>query len=180
MWLAIAVIGAIFLARGRGRGALLRFALVISAVVLLLPSEPSPPYHATLAVPTFFSDGTYRDYLSPGEIILPIPRQLGDELAWQSAADMNFRMTRGYLGPDAPSGPGGLGVTLSNPKSPMPDIARVAATIQADDVGAVVVATPVDPGLDGLLITVTGSSAVLTGGVAVYRVSTSSGLTPIP
>jgi hypothetical protein len=178
MWLAISVMGAIFLARGRGRSALLRFALVVVAVVLLLPEATSPPYHATLSVPTFFSDGTYRDYISPGEIILPIPRQLGDELVWQSAADMNFRMTRGYLGPDAPSSPGGLGIVMSTPDAPLPDIARVTAAIQANDVGAVVAAAPVAAGLDEILTTVTGSPPTAIGGVAIYRVSSLSNPTP--
>ncbi|MDP9331213.1 MAG: hypothetical protein M3P11_11315 [Actinomycetota bacterium] len=167
-WLAIAAMAAIFLTRARGWNAVLRFALVIAALVFLLPAQRG--YHGTLVVPTFFSDGEYRNYIAPGEIILPIGAHLGDDLVWQAAADMDFRMTRGYLGPSPPPNAAGLGLVLSNPTAHLPTVAKLIATIEVDHVGAIVAAAPVSGPLDDMLQQATGSIAVITGGVAFYRV----------
>ena len=46
-------------------------------------------------MPTFFTDGTYRSYLHPGEIVFPLTKHDGADFMWQATADMYFRVPQG-------------------------------------------------------------------------------------
>jgi len=96
--LAIAVIAAIWLARSPSRTAGLRWALVLIGALMLFP-KMSKVDHEPQVVPAFFTDGTYRQVLKPDEVVFAIPKNKGEELLWQDAADFSFRLPQGYLGP---------------------------------------------------------------------------------
>jgi len=96
--LAIAVIAAIWLARSPSRTAGFRWALVLLGALMLFP-KMSKVDHEPQAVPAFFTDGTYQRVLKPDEVVFAIPKNKGEELLWQDAADFSFRLPQGYLGP---------------------------------------------------------------------------------
>jgi hypothetical protein len=73
-----------------------RFALVILCAVSLWPSATI----TKTAIPPFFTSGTYRYFLRPGENVLIVPfGQTGDSMLWQAETLMYFRMAGGWLGP---------------------------------------------------------------------------------
>jgi hypothetical protein len=111
--LAVAVIAAIWLARGTGRLAWVRWVFVLAAATLLFPDAPThtPPN----VIPAFFTSGTVQRMIQPGENVYGIGVERGDELVWQESADYWFRLAEGYLGPlplEMRTGPLSHGVTL--------------------------------------------------------------------
>src|SRR5207342_1371219 len=112
--LTLAVIVAMWLAGTRRRepdantAHAWRYGLVALGVAMLsINLAAEPHYHQLFAgpdsVPAFFTEGTYQDYLAPGDTILAVPAELGEELSWQSATDMTIRLARAYVGPVHPS-----------------------------------------------------------------------------
>jgi hypothetical protein len=100
MWLAIGVIVAIWLT-GR-RWAWARWGLVVVAAVMLLPDLSSIYMHGRVSNPAFFTEGTYRRYIRPGEVVLTIPLGHGEldgrDMHWQAITDMYFRLSDGHIG----------------------------------------------------------------------------------
>jgi hypothetical protein len=100
MWLAIGVIVAIWLA-GR-RWAWARWVLVVVAAVMLLPDLSSIYMHGRVSNPTFFTDGTNRRNIRPGEVVLTIPLGHGEldgrDMHWQAITDFHFRLADGHIG----------------------------------------------------------------------------------
>jgi hypothetical protein len=96
--LAIGVIAAMFLARAPAKTAVLRWIVVLAGLALLYPNVDKVA-HVPQTVPAFFTDGTYRSYLQPDEVVFAIPKEKAGEMLWQDAADFDFRLAQGYLGP---------------------------------------------------------------------------------
>jgi len=96
--LAVAAIAAIWLARAHGRWAWIRWALVGSTAVMMLPSVRTPPWHFSDRTPAFFSEGTYVTVLRPDENVAIISGSRGESLEWQAESRFSFRMPAGYLG----------------------------------------------------------------------------------
>lgn len=76
-------------------------------VAVLLPIAPTPLETITRpATPAFFSDGTWRQYVTTGSVVtVPLPNP-GDAQAlhWQVRADMGFPLADGYfVGPNGPN-----------------------------------------------------------------------------
>jgi hypothetical protein len=106
VWLAEADLGR--LARA-GRWGLA--GLSLAAIFANLPTfaevvPPPPPKHWTEAipglqpvnaVPAFFSDGTYRHYLKPGEIIAVVSRRGNAGMLFQAETDFYFRIAGGFI-----------------------------------------------------------------------------------
>jgi hypothetical protein len=171
--LAVAVIVAIWVAAANGRALLLRLGAASVGVVLLsvnLAIEPT--YHGTLAVPAFFSDGTYQQYVPPGTVIFGIPYQLGGDLTWQVATDFDFKLARGYIGPIHPVGHNkvGLGVIVTEPGKRLPGYNAVRFFIRARQVVAVVAEDPVPPEIVTMMHEVLAVDPISTGGVTVWVV----------
>jgi hypothetical protein len=99
LWLPVGVIAAIWLATARGDWTWPRWVVVALAAITLLPLVDAPPRGKEVAIPTFFTEGTFAQHLEPGEIVFPIPTVKGDEMVWQAVADFRFRMAQGYIGP---------------------------------------------------------------------------------
>ncbi|QDY81117.1 glycosyltransferase family 2 protein [Streptomyces qinzhouensis] len=99
----------------------LRTVRVLGAAALtaaLLPIVPTPyPVRERSAVPAFVTDGTYRDYLGPGEsmVVVPLPSPGGaDALHWQSTTGFRFPIAGGYF--MGPWGPDDLGIYGAVPR----------------------------------------------------------------
>jgi hypothetical protein len=83
---------------------LLRLAWVGLLVAALLPLVPVPiPTTYRPDVPRFFADGTYRQYLAPGQSLMAVPPtnfDAIDAMWWQAATHQDFAITGGYfIGP---------------------------------------------------------------------------------
>jgi hypothetical protein len=99
MFLDLALIVALYLAAQKPA---LRLVLGILVVVSLLPN----PWHLRgqeVDTPVFFSNGIYRQWLAPNEIVLVLPYGLaGNSMLWQAQSDMYFRMQGGYVSTQIP------------------------------------------------------------------------------
>ena len=171
--LAMAVVVAIWIAAAEGRALLLRLGVAGLGVALLsinLGIEPS--YHDTLATPTFFTDGTYRNYIGADKVVFGIPYQLGGDLTWQVATDFDFKLARGYIGPIHPIGHNkvGLGVIITEPGKRLPGYNAVRYFIRARQVVAVVAEDPVPPEIVTMMHEVLAVDPISTGGVTVWVV----------
>jgi hypothetical protein len=178
--LTLAIIVAIWIAAAKGRSMLLRLAIAGVAVVLLstdLALEPT--YHGILARPAFFTDGMYRQYIEPGDVVFGVPYQLGGDLDWQDATGFDFRLARAYIGPVHPIGhtKAGLGVILTEPGKYLPGANAVRYFIETRDVTTVVAEDPVPPEIITLMNDVLGTDPADVGGVTVWKVA-SGGPTP--
>ncbi len=94
VWLALAVLAALFLARG-GRARWLAFALV---ALTLAPSLDGHLWHTRLDRPALFQDGRWRTVVHPGENVFVIPFAFdGQAMLWQEESGFGFRLTGGYV-----------------------------------------------------------------------------------
>ena len=170
VWLVLAVASSLWLASGTGRLGLLRYALVAVALVGLAPDLNAAPYHGTLTVPPFITEGTYQQQLAPGSTILVIPRQLGDDGVWQAYAGFWFNLGRAYVGPLHPTDVVVLGPLLSDPQTIPPTGSRFGEFIVAHEVKAIVIAEPVPSAMSDAVSHVLGVDPVSVGGVEIYHV----------
>ncbi len=173
---ATSVSAAMWLASAKGRH-WRRWLLAIVAVVVLFPNangyriNGQAIYDLGYQSPAFITDGLYKQVLTPGEVILPIPwGPNGSPLLWQAQAHGYFTEASGWFGyfpPNYNDSPitgelaGFSGFTDSR--------AQMRTFLLAHHVGAVVIA-------DGQgaswpqLFTQLGFAARHIGGVTVFRV----------
>ena len=108
------------------------------ALVVLLPVLPTPLVVDQKApMPTFFSDGTWRDWVDEGGSVLAAPAPwVADTraLEWQAEARWGFPVVAGYfVGPDSTTARGGqYGATPSALTQWMSDITSSGQAQQAD------------------------------------------------
>jgi hypothetical protein len=175
LWLALAVVVAIWTATDARRGAWLRYGAVAVGIALvsLNLGATNDTFHGSMPVPAFFSDGTYRSYLSPGEIVLTVPEQLADDMVWQADTDMGFRLPRAYVGPAHPvdSAQDALRRSVAPRIGVPPSSERLARFLHDHAVGAVIVVTPVPPRWLRLMRETIGAPPTIVDGVAIWSVS---------
>ncbi len=99
-WIGIAVAIARWLADAGGRW---RWWAAGAAAALLLPNVFAPGLHGAAAAPAFFSRGLYRHYLHPGQTIVVVHPEKGQEMLWQAQAGFAFSIAQGYTGPEPES-----------------------------------------------------------------------------
>jgi hypothetical protein len=81
-------------------GAVTKCGVTLAAVLFAMPRLSSAFWATPVDTPAFFLSGAYRDYLQPGEIVLPVPYGWrGNSLMWQAQTDMYFRMAGAWTGP---------------------------------------------------------------------------------
>jgi hypothetical protein len=173
LFLALGVVTALWLATSAGRRMWWRYGLVgLGLAMMSLNLSWEPHYHVVDTEPAFFTDGTYHQYLQPGETVLAVPSLLGEELGWQVATNMDFRLARGYVGPVHAQGHAAVGLhpIFSRPGQPLPGADALRYFLGERQVGAVIVEEPVQPDLVALLNDVVGSPPSSAGGVSVWRV----------
>jgi hypothetical protein len=99
VWLALAIIVALFLARG-GR---LRWAVFGLLALSLVPSLDGSLWVTKLDRPALFEGDRWRTVVHPGENVLNIPVSFdGQAMLWQEEAGFGFRLTGGYLNAKVP------------------------------------------------------------------------------
>jgi hypothetical protein len=148
-------------------------------VLLSVNLSIEPTYHGTIATPTFFTDGTYRNYIGPGDVVFAIPYQLGADLTWQVATGFDFRLGRGYIGPIHPVGhlKAGLGLVVTEPGKQLPGPNAVRWFIQERQVSVVVAEDPVPPEIVAMMKDILATDPISTGGVTLWIVPP-GGVTP--
>ena len=163
-----------------------RYALVgVGVAMLSINLAAEPHYHQLFAasdsVPAFFTDGSYTEYFEPGDTILAVPAELGEELTWQSATDMQLRLARAYVGPVHPSGheQAGLLEPVSQPDAKVPSANALSYFLDQRDVDGIVVQEPVPAQWDRILTDVTDAEPVSVDGVSIWlRTPSDSTVTP--
>jgi len=172
-WLALAVIVAVWLA-GLGRSvAIFGYALVAFGLVLVSTDlSDAPGYHGEMSVPAFFTDGTYRDFIEPGETVLAVPPALGEDGVWQAETGMAFRLARAYTGPIHLSNDPlpEIGGVLAGGDGPVPTVGTLARFLEARDVTKVITIMPAPKGVEDLLRSTLGTEPNVVDGVAVWDV----------
>ncbi|WP_329219590.1 glycosyltransferase family 2 protein [Streptomyces sp. NBC_01485] len=78
-----------------------QYAGLLAVSVALLPLLPAPlKSEPRTEVPAFFTDGTWKAYVRPGETLVPVPLaepEDAEALHWQTATGLGFRMPGGYF-----------------------------------------------------------------------------------
>ena len=71
----------------------LRWALGLAIVPFMLPNLSASFWATPAEIPSFFTNGLYRQYLAPGETVMVLPYgYLGEGMLWQAATGFYFRM----------------------------------------------------------------------------------------
>jgi hypothetical protein len=77
-----------------------RSALAIAIVIFMLPNLDYRFWTTPIDLPSFFSQGRFRDVLRKDETVVILPYgNRGNSMLWQAEADFYFRMAGGYTGP---------------------------------------------------------------------------------
>jgi hypothetical protein len=91
---------------------------LLAVCLALLPLIPAPLKAVDrVAVPAFFTDGTYRSYVRDGESLVPVPLPdpgAAEALHWQAAAHLGFKLPGGYF--NGPYGPDRIGIYGASPR----------------------------------------------------------------
>ena len=96
-YLVLAVMAAIWLAVANPRTTA-RWILALVAVPFMLPNLCAAYWSTPAAIPAFFGEGLYRQYLAPGETVVVLPYGiLGEGMLWEAATNIYFRMAEGYV-----------------------------------------------------------------------------------
>lgn len=171
MFLIVATITAMWLAQSDGgKRAYAKWAVVVVAILFLLPNIGSGLWRWRPPNPPFFTTHEYRATLSRDETVLVLPYgYTGFSMLWQAETGMWFRMTGGYLNP-APPGDYArdpLLPALTGRANPNPMALR--SFLASRHVGAVIVGPGTlpqwAPALEAL-----GLRPVSLGGILLYRV----------
>jgi len=173
-WLAIALLVAAWTATTSGWRRWVAWSLLVLGAVLLVPRPRMPGDEDHVRLVPFFADGTYRSYLSPNEIVLPIPfgQKVGNaaEMLWLAETDDAFRVAGGHIG-WVPIGDRSFvtrALIRDEPASLVPD--EIRSYLRAHRVGAVIVEAPFERRWDPLIASALGASPVEVGGVSLFRV----------
>jgi hypothetical protein len=180
VFLILAVLAALWLADPR-RGARARAIAVILVFVSLFPNPSARIWAEPGAVappPEFFTNGTYRRYLAPGEIVATLPYARGEAdacMMWQALGGMYFRLAGGYPALSPLSFLRWPIVRSANQLATIPDPADQWKAFAANHgVTAVLRGNiPMPPGYPSIdpIVAALGAPVWTGGGVTLYRVA---------
>ncbi len=180
LFLLLAIVAARWLG-AEGRNRRLR---AIAGLLVFASLFPNPSAHmwarpgAVAPPPAFFTTGAYRRYLSPGEIVAPLPyAHSGSDacMMWQALTGMYFRLAGGYPALSPLSFLRWPIVRAANERATIPDpIEQWKAFAANHNVTAVLVGDP--PTRSGVssiepILAALGPPASADGGIRLYRVA---------
>jgi hypothetical protein len=94
-FLGLAIIVAMWLSAPRP--AAVKLVAIAVLAIFLCPNLRSTFWRTSDETPAFFTDGDYRRFFKPGEIIIILPYGInGRSMLWQAAAGFYFRMAEGW------------------------------------------------------------------------------------
>jgi hypothetical protein len=150
------------------RRSVIRWGVAAAAVVLLAPNL-AVPWTAEVAPPAFFTSGQYRQYLSPGEILMVVDGSKGTEMYWQVATSFSVGIAGwywGFLPPSYPHRAAGQRLELGHVRPQDGPVLR--AFVSANHVGAVVFGR-VPARAVSLMSAMLGVVPVRVGGITLLR-----------
>ena len=154
-------------------------AAVGSLIVLsTLPNLSADYWARPTNTPAFFTTGTYRKYIAPGETVVTLPYwMLGNGMLWQAETDMYFRMAGAWTGPPPPEFDAWPIVKALATNMLTPDAeTQLKAFLANHGVGAVIADSGTNPLFQPMLLSI-DHAPITTGGVTIYRVQPET-LTP--
>jgi hypothetical protein len=146
VWLALPAGNQLLLAARWGLGLLAVAVLFAGSPTSYQAVNPVPPGYqppATMRpanqLPAFITDGLYRRYLRPGEIVVIITHRGNAAMLFQAAANFYFRIDGGYLNASlTPEDATPYQVEAINDPSPF-HIRRFRSYVRAEGIGAIIV-----------------------------------------
>jgi hypothetical protein len=155
-----------------------RWLLGLLAVVFLFPNADAVRptgeriFDDAYRSPAFIANGLYRRYLSPGEVVLPVPfGPIGASLLWQAQARGYFRLASGWFGYYPPSYATSPVAGQLSTFGPFTDPVRLTRSfLIGHGVGAVVM-LPAQAGPWPKVMSQLGLKQMSVGGVWLYQVS---------
>ena len=98
MFLALAILSAMWMSEPRSRTLLKWLGAGLIAISILPNIDPSF-WATTLNTPEFFAAGLYKKYIQPDEIVVVLPYGFeGEGMLWQALSGFHFRLAGGYTG----------------------------------------------------------------------------------
>jgi hypothetical protein len=136
-----------------------------------LPNLSAGYWVRPLNTPAFFTDGTYRKYLTPGETVITLPYWLlGNGMAWQAQTDMYFRIAGGWTGPPPPEFDGWPIVKAFATNTLVPNAdTQLKAFLANHGVGAIIAGEGTSPIFKPMLASL-DPTPIVADGVTLYRV----------
>lgn len=147
-----------------------KLAIIGLLVVSMLPNLSADYWVRPIDTPGFFTGGSYRKYLSPGETIVALPYwMLGNCMVWQAQADFYFRMAGAWTGPPPPEFDRWpiVKALATNMLPPDPEL-QFKAFLANHHVEAVIAGSGTDPVFQPMLASL-DKSPIAIGGVTIYR-----------
>ncbi len=169
VFLALGIIAAQWLADDAvGRGA--KIAGVAALAISLAPNPSARFWIAPVDLPAFFADGSYRQYLAPGETVVILPYGAGGpSMLWQAESKMYFRMAGGWTSIMPREYQGWPAVNALMYRSYIPGFSdQLKAFLAHHDAAAIIIADHERPLWDPLMAPL-GLSPIATGGVEIFR-----------
>jgi dolichyl-phosphate beta-glucosyltransferase len=149
----------------------LRTASVGLAVLALFPSVSAIGRSAPVRFPPFIASGEYRQFVDPGETVIVVGRDKGEDMLWQAETDVYFRVAGGYTGNTPPNFAGSEFVSkLFRGNVDPADTAALQRFLAQHRVGAVIVDDR-SPAYVAALTSWLGVSPREIGGVQLFRLS---------
>jgi hypothetical protein len=168
-FLILAVISSIWLSE-LSCAPTVKVAIVGLIVLSTLPNLSAAYWVRPTNTPAFFTTGTYRKYLSPGETVIALPYwMLGNCMIWQAQTEMYFRMAGAWTGPPPPEFDRWpiVKALATNMLPPEPEL-QFKAFVANHSVDAVIAGSGTDPVFQPMLSSL-DNTPIATGGVTIYR-----------
>jgi hypothetical protein len=170
-FLILAVISSIWLT-DLSCAPIVRAAIVGLLVLTTLPNLSANYWVRPANTPAFFTSGSYRKYLSPGETVIALPYwMLGNGMLWQAQTDLYFRMAGAWTGPPPPEFDRWpiVKALATNMLPPEPEL-QFKAFVANHNVDAVIAGAGTDPVFQRMLSSLDNAPTSI-GGVTIYRAS---------
>ncbi len=77
-----------------------KYALAVAILICMMPNLNYRFWTTPIELPSFFGQGTFRNFLRNGETVVILPyNNRGNSMLWQAEAEFYFNMAGGYTGP---------------------------------------------------------------------------------